>query len=207
MKKSKKLLNEEVKVKKVNNIDKHEPIIWSKENGGLIDFYQVAKGLELNYIIYVIDASGELNSIWATAEEDIIDCFSTFSDKCYFGRTQKVDDAIEYGFFDEFKTSNQNDLLIQDRTFSYDSQEEAFEGLSSSLTEDFIWDSYDEIDFWMKEFIRDQEKDEEWVSSAINEIGNEYYMIKAWFNSQTEREELWSETSFELIKMFANSFD
>lgn len=186
---------------------KHEPLIWDKEKGSLIDFYQVANGLELNYIIYVIDALGELNSVWATSEEDIVDCFITFSDKCYFGRVQKVDDAIEYGFFDEFKTSNQNELLRQDRTFIYDSQEEAFEGLTSSLADDFIWDSYDEIDFWMKEFIRDQEKDEKWVNSAINEIGNEYYMIKAWFNSQTEREELWSETSFELIQMFADSFD
>jgi len=83
---------------------KHEPIIWKKENGALIDFYQVAKGLELNHIIYVIDALGELNSIWATAKVDIIECLYTFSDKCYFGRIQKVDDAIEYGFFDEFKT-------------------------------------------------------------------------------------------------------
>lgn len=81
-----------------------EPIIWEKGKGPLIDFYQVANGLELNYIIYVIDTLGEINSVWATAEEDIIDCFTAFSDKCLFGRIQKVEDAIEYGFFDEFKT-------------------------------------------------------------------------------------------------------
>lgn len=81
----------------------YEPIIWEKGKGSLIDFYQVANGLELNHIIYVIDALGELNSIWATAEEDIIDCLYTFSGKCLFGRIQKVDDAIEYGFFDELK--------------------------------------------------------------------------------------------------------
>lgn len=188
-------------------IKKSEPIIWEKDKDELVDFYNVAKVLNLNYIIYVIDVSGELNSVWATSEEDIIDCFSTFSDKCYFGRTQKVDDAIKYGFFDEFKTTSQNEFLIQDRSYCYNSQEEAFEALTSSLDGEFIWDSYDEIDFWMKEFIRDQEKDEEWVNSAINEIGNEYYMIKAWFNSQTEREELWGNKSFDLIKMFANSFN
>jgi hypothetical protein len=186
---------------------KHEPIIWDNNKGELTDFYQVAKGLELNHIIYVSDSLGILNSVWATSEEDIVDCFYSFSDNYLFGRIQKIEDVLDDSFFDEFKTSNQNELLIQDRTFIYDSQQEAFEGLTSSLTEDFIWDSYDEIDFWMKEFIRDQGKDEEWVNSAINEIGNGYYMIKAWFNSQTEREELWSETSFDLIKMFANSFD
>ncbi len=186
---------------------RQEPLIWEKEKSPLIDFYQVAKGLNLNYIIYVIDGLGELNSVWATAEEDILDCFYTFSDKCYFGRLQKVDDAIEYGFFDEFKISIQNELLIQDRSFRYNSQEEAFEALISSLDDDFIWDSYDEVDFWIREFLRDQENDEDWVNSAIGIIGNEYYMIKAWFNSQTEREELWSNTSFDLIKMFANSFD
>ena len=186
---------------------KHEPIIWDKDKGELMDFYQIAGGLELNYIIYVIDALGELNSVWATSEEDIIECFTDFSDKCLFGRIQKVDDAIEYGFFDEFKTSNQNQLLIQDGSFRYDSQEEAFEALISRINEDFIWDSYDEVDFWMREFIRDQDNDVDWVNSAIDIIGDEYYVIKAWFNSQTEREELWSETSFDLIEMFANSFD
>jgi hypothetical protein len=184
-----------------------KPIVWDCKKSSLTDFYQIAKGLELNYIIYVIDESGELNSIWATAEEDIIDCFIIFSDKCYFGRIQIVDDAIEYSFFDEFKTSNQNELLIQDITFAYESQEEAFDELISSLDEDFIWDSYDEIDFWMKEFIRDQKSDLDWVNSAINIIGHDYYMIKAWFNTQTNRKEFWSNTSFNLIKMFSNSFD
>lgn len=82
----------------------HEPIIWEKGKGSLIDFYQVSRGLDLNYIIYVIDALGELNSVWATSEQDIIACFTDFSDKYLFGRIQKVDDAIENGFFDEFKT-------------------------------------------------------------------------------------------------------
>jgi hypothetical protein len=80
-----------------------KPIIWEKGDVSLIDFYQVANGLELNYIIYVIDGLGELNSVWATAEEDIIICFTAFSDKCLFGRIQKVEDAIENDFFDEFK--------------------------------------------------------------------------------------------------------
>jgi hypothetical protein len=91
-------------------MENFEPIIWEKGKGSLIDFYQVANGLELNYIIYVIDGLGELNSVWATAEEDIIDCFTAFSDKCLFGRIQKVEDAIEYGFFDEFKTNKNGEF-------------------------------------------------------------------------------------------------
>jgi hypothetical protein len=59
----------------------------------------------------------------------------------------------------------------------------------------------------MKEFIRDQKSDLDWVNSAINIIGHDYYMIKAWFNTQTNRKEFWSNTSFNLIKMFSNSFD
>jgi hypothetical protein len=82
---------------------RHEPIIWEKGKGSLNDFYQVAKGLELNYIIYVIDGLGELDSIWATSEADIIDCFYTFSYVGYYGSVHEVDDAIFYGFFDEFK--------------------------------------------------------------------------------------------------------
>ena len=85
---------------------KQEPIILEKQHGSLIDFYQVAKGLGLNHIIYVIDAMGELNSIWATTEEDIIECLYEFSNKCFFGRIQRIEDAIEYGFFDEVKINN-----------------------------------------------------------------------------------------------------
>ena len=92
--------------KNIINMNKQEPIIWEKQHGSLIDFYQVAKGLELNHIIYVIDAMGELNSVWATTEEDIIECLYEFSNKCYFGRIQKIEDAIEYGFFDEVKINN-----------------------------------------------------------------------------------------------------
>jgi hypothetical protein len=92
--------------KKFSKMNKQEPIIWEKQHGSLIDFYQVANGLELNHIIYVIDAMGELDSVWATAAEDIIECLYEFSNKCFFGRIQKIEDAIEYGFFDEVKINN-----------------------------------------------------------------------------------------------------
>ena len=92
--------------KNLSKMNKQEPIIWDNQKGSLIDFYQVAKGLELNHIIYVIDAMGELDSVWATAAEDIIECMYEFSNKCFFGRIQKIEDAIEYGFFDEVKINN-----------------------------------------------------------------------------------------------------
>jgi hypothetical protein len=85
---------------------KHEPIIWDNNKGELTDFYQVAKGLELNHIIYVSDSLGILNSVWATAEEDIVDCFYSFSDNYLFGRIQKIEDVLDDSFFDKLFNLN-----------------------------------------------------------------------------------------------------
>lgn len=82
-------------------INKQEPIIWEKGHGELIDFLEVSRFLELTHIIYVIDAEGKLNSIWATDTEDLIECMYTLSNKCYFGRVQSIENAIRYGFFDD----------------------------------------------------------------------------------------------------------
>lgn len=86
----------------------YEPIIWEKGKGSLIDFYQIANGLELNYIIHVIDVFGELNSIWATSEKDILDCFSKLSDNYFFGRVQKLVDTAEYIFLEEMKKNKED---------------------------------------------------------------------------------------------------
>ncbi len=84
-----------------NLIQKQEPIIWEKGNGELIEFFEISRILELTHIIYVIDAEGKLNSIWATDTEDLIECMYTLSNKSYFGRVQSIENAIRYGFFDD----------------------------------------------------------------------------------------------------------
>lgn len=84
------------------NTQKHEPIIWQHETP-MQEFFEVAKGVNLDYIIYVIDASGELNSVWACAKEDFNECMFTLSNKCYFGRVQSLAMALQYGFFDGLK--------------------------------------------------------------------------------------------------------
>lgn len=81
-------------------INKHEPIIWTKEKSQLKEFFMVARGLELNYIIYVQDSQGNDKSIWATSKEDIFECFSTISEKFYFGSIEKLETAMQSRFSD-----------------------------------------------------------------------------------------------------------
>jgi hypothetical protein len=94
--------------KNLISIDKQEPVIWTNKDNQLIQFYNVAKLLELNHIIYVIDAIGELKSVWATNENDIVDCINEFSNNFLFGRIHKIEDAIKYRFFDEYKNKLKN---------------------------------------------------------------------------------------------------
>lgn len=81
-------------------IKKHDPIIWTKEKTPLKDFFMVARGLELNYIIYVKDSEGNNNSVWATSKQDLIRCFTFFSKNNYFGRIEILETAIQSGFAD-----------------------------------------------------------------------------------------------------------
>lgn len=83
------------------NLKQQKPIIWEKENGELEEFYEISRNLGLTHVIYVINVCGELNSVWATSKEDLIECFHMFSNKYYFGRIQSIENAIRYGFFDE----------------------------------------------------------------------------------------------------------
>ncbi len=108
MKKSKNLLNEEVTLENViKSIKKSEPIIWEKDKEELVDFYQIAKVLELNHIIYVSDPSGILNSIWAMSEYSITDFLEEFSIMGFFIKVYKIDDAIENGFIDGYQKQNE----------------------------------------------------------------------------------------------------
>ena len=89
---------------KIDANQKHKPIIWDKESkDSMEEFFQIAKGLNMDYVIYVQDSRGDDKSAWACAKEDFTECMFTFSNKCYFGRVQSLDMAIRYGFFDEVK--------------------------------------------------------------------------------------------------------
>lgn len=78
--------------------EKHEPIIWNSQIGPLDEFFMVALGLNLEYIIYVQDSEGNDKSIWATSETDLLECMFTISERYYFGRLQRIQTAIKKGF-------------------------------------------------------------------------------------------------------------
>ena len=87
-----------------SSTEKHEPMIWESGVGSFMDFLMISEALGQDYIIYVQDSEGNNKSIWSTSKDDLIECFFTFSDKCNFGRVQKIEDSIRYGFF---KNKNQ----------------------------------------------------------------------------------------------------
>jgi hypothetical protein len=91
---------------------KHEPMIWESGASPLLDFLMISEALGQEYIIYVQDSEGNNKSVWSTSKDDLVDCFCTFSDKCYFGRVQKIENAIKYGFFDE----EVNGIGLQDQS-------------------------------------------------------------------------------------------
>lgn len=84
---------------------KHEPIIWNSELGSLQEFLMIAKGIELEFIIYVQDSEGNDKTVWATSESDLLECLFVISEKYHFGRLQRIDTAIEKGFFDSVEVN------------------------------------------------------------------------------------------------------
>lgn len=101
------LLNEKKQneTEPVETNQKHEPIIWTPEASTLEEFYQVAKGLNMDYVIYVQDSTGNDKSVWACAKEDFVECMFTFSNNCYFGRVQSLAVALEFGFDDQIRNN------------------------------------------------------------------------------------------------------
>jgi hypothetical protein len=86
---------------KTKKMTKHEPLIWTSENGPLNDFLECAKGFGHEYVIYVQDALGDNRSVWSCKREDLLECYETFSARCYFGRIQPIRLAITFGFYDQ----------------------------------------------------------------------------------------------------------
>lgn len=89
----------------INKQEKHEPIIWNSELSPLQEFFMIAKGIELEFIIYVQDSEGNDKTVWATSESDLLECLFVISEKYHFGRLQRIDTAIEKGFFDSVEVN------------------------------------------------------------------------------------------------------
>jgi hypothetical protein len=90
--------------------------------------------------------------------------------------------------------------------FKYNTCVEAMDALVLSLEVDFKWESIEEVDFWLREFIRDKSNDNDYLNTVINMIGHDYWAIKQWFFIQDSNQKLWTNKSFSLIKLWANSF-
>jgi hypothetical protein len=76
-------------------VAKHEPIIWHPKMGSPLDFYMVALGLNLEYIIYVQDSEGNDKSIWATSGADLLECMFTISESFYFGSLDSLYNSLK----------------------------------------------------------------------------------------------------------------
>ncbi|WP_264566296.1 hypothetical protein [Flavobacterium sp. N3904] len=86
---------------------KHEPIIWdSHTEGSLSDFFMVALGLNLDYIIYVQDSEGNINSIWATTEDELLECMFTISEYLFLGCIDTLQNSLKKGGWFYFNEEN-----------------------------------------------------------------------------------------------------
>lgn len=101
------LLNKkQIEPEQTETNQKQDPIIWQPENEiPMQEFFEDAKNMKLDYIIYAVDASGKLDSVWACIKEDFNECMFTLSNKCYFGRVQSLATALEFGFDDETRNN------------------------------------------------------------------------------------------------------
>nr|WP_315232355.1 hypothetical protein [uncultured Flavobacterium sp.] len=91
--------------------------------------------------------------------------------------------------------------------FSYNSCTEAMEALNHCLTKDFESNSIHEVDFWIREFIRDSDEDMAWLFSAVQNIGFGNLEVGKWFAIQAVYPELWTKRSHSLIKSFKTAFE
>lgn len=90
--------------------------------------------------------------------------------------------------------------------FHYDSQEQALEAFIGSFKNDFENIIY-EVDYWLRELIRDSPDDENWVNGFLTYVGkhfeNDFQPTLAWFNIEVKHPQLWTSKSYSLIKQNA----
>lgn len=91
--------------------------------------------------------------------------------------------------------------------YKYTTAQEAYVALNNELNNSYFdWDSMKQIDFWLKEFIREDEEDLAWLNLAVNSISHDCITIEMWFYNQSQYPELWSEKSFKLIEAFSDAY-
>lgn len=95
--------------------------------------------------------------------------------------------------------------MISNNKFHYKTHQEALDALNKSLHWDFEWESR-EIDFWIREFLRDTPTDNLWLNAVVNNIGHDSPEIKHWFIEQSELPQSWSQTNFETINLFSDLY-
>lgn len=81
-------------LKITSETEKHEPIIWDSKVSSIMDFFMVALGLNLEYIIYVQDSEGADKSVWATSQTDLLECVFDISEKFYFGSVESLQNIL-----------------------------------------------------------------------------------------------------------------
>lgn len=103
-----------------------------------------------------------------------------------------------------------DDLMIREfplyGSYFYETYQMAYDKLIYFMNndDDFDWDSIEQMDFWLKEFLRGNEEDIDWMNAVVNAIGHECYAVKQWFLYQSDYPELWPKKCFKIIKGFSN---
>lgn len=95
--------------------------------------------------------------------------------------------------------------MISNNKFRYETHQHALDAFNRSFNWDFDFELR-EIDFWMREFLRDTPTDNDWLNLVVNKIGHECPEIKYWFIQQFEFPQSWSKTNFETITMFSDFY-
>ena len=76
--------------KSKNGQQKHDAIIFDKDaKDSFENFYFLAELTDMKYILYVQEALGEQNSVWACQEWQFKDCIETICAKGYFVNVQR----------------------------------------------------------------------------------------------------------------------
>lgn len=91
----------------------------------------------------------------------------------------------------------------------FETHKEAYEALQNSIDneENIDWESFQQINRWIPEFLRDTKEDIFWLEKAIQLLSSENEALISWFHFNSIDDGYWSETSLNLIKYFNNQLE
>lgn len=95
------------------------------------------------------------------------------------------------------------------KTFIYETCESAYEALENSIANDFNieWDTYQQINCWLPEFIRETPQDTYWIEKAIDLLRSDNTGVINWLELNSNDEDYWSETSLRIIRTFSENLN